>query len=88
MHTIKGYGDTAVAECAMALMWELARGIARMDREMRKGAWLRTESMQLTGKTLGLIGFGGIGAEMARMAQRHRHARARLEPDAEDATAT
>ena len=68
VHTIKGYGDTAVAECAMALMWESARGIARMDREMRKGAWLRTESMQLTGKTLGLIGFGGIGAEVARMA--------------------
>jgi D-3-phosphoglycerate dehydrogenase len=68
VHIIKGYGDTAVAECAMALMWESARGIARMDREMRKGAWLRTESMQLTGKTLGIIGFGGIGADMARMA--------------------
>lgn len=68
VHIIKGYGDTAVAECAMALMWESARGIARMDREMRKGEWLRTESMQLTGKTLGIIGFGGIGAEMARMA--------------------
>jgi D-3-phosphoglycerate dehydrogenase / 2-oxoglutarate reductase len=68
VHIIKGYGDTAVAECAMALMWESARGIARMDREMRKGNWLRTESMQLTGKTLGLIGFGGIGAEVARMA--------------------
>lgn len=68
VHIIKGYGDTAVAECAMALMWESARGIARMDREMRKGEWLRTESMQLTGKTLGLIGYGGIGAEVARMA--------------------
>jgi D-3-phosphoglycerate dehydrogenase len=68
VHIIKGYGDTAVAECAMALMWESARGIARMDREMRKGSWLRTESMQLTGKTLGIIGFGGIGADMARMA--------------------
>lgn len=68
VHTIKGYGDTAVAECAMALMWEAARGLARMDREMRDGRWLRTESMQLTGKTLGLIGFGGIAAEVARMA--------------------
>jgi D-3-phosphoglycerate dehydrogenase / 2-oxoglutarate reductase len=68
VHTIKGYGDTAVAECAMALMWESARGIARMDRGMRNGEWLRTESMQLTGKTLGLVGFGGIAAEVARMA--------------------
>lgn len=68
VHIIKGYGDTAVAECAMALMWEAARGIAHMDREMRAGHWLRTEGMQLTGKTLGLIGYGGIAAEMARMA--------------------
>lgn len=68
VHIIKGYGDTAVAECAMALMWESARGIARMDLEMRNGVWLRTEGMQLTGKTIGLIGVGGIGAEVARMA--------------------
>src|SRR4051795_10024704 len=68
VHLIKGYGDTAVAECAIALMWEAARGIARMDREMRAGNWLREDAMQLTGKTLGLIGFGGIAAEVARIA--------------------
>jgi D-3-phosphoglycerate dehydrogenase len=68
VHLIKGYGDTAVAECAIALMWEAARGIARMDREMRAGNWLREDAMQLTGKTLGLIGFGGIAKEVARIA--------------------
>jgi D-3-phosphoglycerate dehydrogenase / 2-oxoglutarate reductase len=68
VHLIKGYGDTAVAECAIALMWEGARGIAKMDREMRVGNWLREDGMQLTGKTLGLIGFGGIAAEVARIA--------------------
>jgi D-3-phosphoglycerate dehydrogenase len=68
VHLIKGYGDTAVAECAIALMWAAARGIARMDREMRAGNWLREDGMQLTGKTLGLIGFGGIAAEVARIA--------------------
>jgi D-3-phosphoglycerate dehydrogenase len=68
VHLIKGYGDTAVAECAIALMWEAARGVARMDREMRAGNWLREDAMQLTGKTLGLIGFGGIAAEVARIA--------------------
>jgi D-3-phosphoglycerate dehydrogenase len=68
VHLIKGYGDTAVAECAIALMWEAARGIAQMDREMRAGNWLREDGMQLTGKTLGLIGFGGIAAEVARIA--------------------
>jgi len=68
VHLIKGYGDTAVAECAIALMWAAARGIAAMDREMRAGNWLREDGMQLTGKTLGLIGFGGIAAEVARIA--------------------
>jgi D-3-phosphoglycerate dehydrogenase / 2-oxoglutarate reductase len=69
VHLIKGYGDTAVAECAIALMWSAARGISRMDREMHAGNWLREDGMQLTGKTLGLIGFGGIAAEVARIAQ-------------------
>ena len=68
VHLIKGYGDPAVAECAIALMWSGARGITRMDREMRAGNWLREDGMQLTGKTLGLIGFGGIAAEVARIA--------------------
>src|SRR3954469_24147822 len=68
VHLIKGYGDTAVAECAIALMWAAARGLAQMDREMRAGNWLRDDGMQLAGKTLGLIGFGGIAAEVARIA--------------------
>jgi D-3-phosphoglycerate dehydrogenase len=68
VHTIKGYGDTAVAECAIALMWASAKGFGEMDRGMREGNWLRREAVQLTGKTLGLIGFGGIAAEAARMA--------------------
>ncbi len=68
VHLIKGYGDTAVAECAIALMWAAARGLAAMDRGMRAGNWLRDDAMQLSGKTLGLIGFGGIAAETARIA--------------------
>ncbi len=69
VHTIKGYGDVAVAEHAVALMFAAARGLAVMDRQMRAGAWQRMEGMELRGKTLGLIGFGGIGAEVARIAQ-------------------
>jgi D-3-phosphoglycerate dehydrogenase len=68
VHIIKGYGDTAVAEHAIALMWAAARGLAIMDGGMRRGEWIRTEGMQLTGKTLGLLGFGGIAAEVARIA--------------------
>jgi D-3-phosphoglycerate dehydrogenase len=68
VHIIKGYGDTAVAEHSIALMWAAARGLAQMDRGMRAGNWIRTEGMELTGKTLGLLGFGGIAAEVARIA--------------------
>jgi D-3-phosphoglycerate dehydrogenase / 2-oxoglutarate reductase len=68
VHIIKGYGDTAVAECAIALMWASAKGFTRMDRGMRAGQWLPIEGVQLTGKTLGLVGFGGIAAETARIA--------------------
>jgi D-3-phosphoglycerate dehydrogenase / 2-oxoglutarate reductase len=68
VHIIKGYGDTAVAEHSIALMWAAARGLARMDGGMRAGNWIRTEGMELTGKTIGLLGFGGIAAEVARIA--------------------
>jgi D-3-phosphoglycerate dehydrogenase len=68
VHIIKGYGDIAVAEHTIALMWSAARGLARMDRGMRAGQWIRTEGLELTGKTIGLIGFGGIAAEVARIA--------------------
>jgi D-3-phosphoglycerate dehydrogenase len=68
VHTIRGYGDTAVAEMTIALMWAAAKGLCQMDSGIRTGGWPRTEGVQLTGKTLGIIGFGGIAAEAARLA--------------------
>lgn len=67
VHTIKGYGDTAVAEHTVALIFAAARDVARMDREVRSGVWTPQEGVQLLGKTLGVIGLGGIGAEVARI---------------------
>lgn len=69
VHTIKGYGDIAVAEHTMALIFACCRDLARMDRAVRAGTWDPVESTQLNGKTLGLIGLGGIGREVARMAR-------------------
>jgi D-3-phosphoglycerate dehydrogenase len=69
VHTIKGYGDTAVAEQTIALMMAACRDLARMDRGIRAGVWQPTEGVQLFGKTLGIIGLGGIGAEVARIAK-------------------
>ena len=69
VHIIKGYGDTAVAEHTIALMFDCARDIARMDRTLRAGTWKPLEGMQLLGKRLGIIGLGGIGSETARIAK-------------------
>ena len=69
VHTIKGYGDIAVAEHAIALLLACARDIARMDRAVRSGTWAPLEGVQLRGKTLGIIGLGGIGREVARIAK-------------------
>ena len=67
VHTIKGYGDTAVAEHTVALMMAACRDVARMDREVRSGHWRPREGVQLARKTLGVIGLGGIGSEVARI---------------------
>ena len=67
VHLIRGYGDTAVAEHTVALMFAAARDLARMDRAVRAGTWTPLEGMQLQGKTLGVIGLGGIGREVARI---------------------
>jgi D-3-phosphoglycerate dehydrogenase len=69
VHTIKGYGDTAVAEHTIALMFACCRGVAWMDRAVRAGTWEPLEGMQLTGKTIGVIGLGGIGLEVVRIAR-------------------
>ena len=67
--TIRNYGDTAVAEHAIALMFAACRDIAAMDREVRAGTWVPQGGLQLLGKTLGVIGLGGIGSEVLRIGQ-------------------
>jgi D-3-phosphoglycerate dehydrogenase / 2-oxoglutarate reductase len=67
--TIRNYGDTAVAEHAIALMFAACRDIAAMDREVRAGTWVPHGGLQLLGKTLGVIGLGGIGSEVLRIGQ-------------------
>ena len=66
--TISGYGDTTVAEHAMGLVFAAARYIATMHGIVRGGGWRPMQGMELRGKTLGIVGLGGIGAEMARLA--------------------
>lgn len=57
----------AVAEHTMGLMLSLARNIAHADQSMKDGQWNKSAFLGtgLAGKTLGLIGFGRIGREVA-----------------------
>ncbi len=59
-----GYGDRSVAEHAVALMFAAARRVASMDRAIRQGHWEPRNGVELAGKTLGVIGTGGIGKVM------------------------
>ena len=67
--SIAGYGDTTVAEHAMGLVFAAARHIGTMHGSVRTGGWRPMQGMELRGKTLGIVGLGGIGREMARIAQ-------------------
>lgn len=61
---------TAVAELTMGLMLSIVREIARADASMKAGKWLKKEfeGAELSGKTLGVLGFGRIGAAVAKRA--------------------
>jgi len=61
----------AVAELTFGLLLALAREIPRADSAMKQGQWLKKEfeGVELNGKTLGILGMGHIGAEVARRAR-------------------
>ncbi|MEN6571344.1 MAG: hydroxyacid dehydrogenase [Anaerolineaceae bacterium] len=62
--------SVAVAELTMGLMLSEIREIARADAGLKSGKWLKKEleGTELMGKTLGIIGFGRIGAAVAKRA--------------------
>jgi D-3-phosphoglycerate dehydrogenase len=66
-----GGNAVAAAEHTLALMFALARRVAAADASLKRGQWSRSAYIgtELTGKTLGLIGLGRVGSEVARRAQ-------------------
>lgn len=60
----------AVAELTLGLMLAVVREIPRADATMKAGQWIKKEleGRELWRKTLGVIGFGRIGSEVARRA--------------------
>src|SRR5215467_5216171 len=65
-----GGNSVAAAEHALALMFALVRRVSAADASMKRGEWRRGAYVgsELTGKTLGLVGFGRVGGEVARRA--------------------
>ena len=63
-------GRTApvVAEHMIGLMFAVAKRAAFFTSELKRGAWTRMNNIMLQGKTLGIVGLGSIGTEMARLA--------------------
>jgi phosphoglycerate dehydrogenase-like enzyme len=61
-----GANAVAVAELALALMLALARRVAEGDRLVRGGGWAPLPGVQLAGRTVGLLGLGAVGTEVAR----------------------
>lgn len=57
----------AVAELTLGYALDLMRQISRMDRELRSGVWKKRMGNTLSGKRLGIIGFGRIGRAVAKV---------------------
>src|SRR5579859_610017 len=66
-----GANAVAVAEHTMAMMLALARHLCRADALMHAGKWEKKslQGTELRGKTLGIVGLGKIGLEVARRAR-------------------
>ena len=66
---VPGGNARCVAELAFCFMLDLAHQATRMHMDMAAGAWKRRMGSEVTGKTLGIVGFGHIGQDMARLAK-------------------
>jgi len=74
---VPAYSTPSVAQHVFALLLELSRGVGRHAALVREGTWCRsadfafwqTPQVELAGKTLGIVGFGGIGRAVARIAR-------------------
>ncbi len=66
-----GSSATSVAEHIIGLMLALARNISSCSQRVRNGAWPKAEcvGIELCGKTLGIVGYGCTGKELAKRAR-------------------
>ncbi len=73
---IPAYSTASVAQLTIALLLEICMRVGDHSRAVREGAWVKSEDftftlaplMELSGKTMGIIGFGAIGQAVADIA--------------------
>ena len=73
----QGYGTASVAQHSLTLMLALATSLIRYDRAVTQGRWQQASQfcfldypiIELSGKTLGIVGYGELGQEVGRLAQ-------------------
>ncbi len=65
----RGIFDTPAAEHTLAVMLSFSRGMIELIRSQNRNHWNRVQVRDLQGATLGVIGLGSIGREIARMAK-------------------
>ncbi|AXQ21044.1 2-hydroxyacid dehydrogenase [Acinetobacter wuhouensis] len=73
----QGYGTSAVAQHTLTLMLALATSLLKYDRAVKQGEWntspifclLDFPIVELSGKTLGIIGYGELGKAVAKLAE-------------------
>ena len=66
---VPGGNTRCVSELAFSFMLDLAHKVVQMHSDMVGGSWRGRKGGEITGKTLGLIGFGNIAQDMAKLAQ-------------------
>jgi D-3-phosphoglycerate dehydrogenase len=68
---VPGGNTTAAAEHTMALLLALCRNVLQSNSSLGRGEWRRDDflGIQLSGKTLGIVGLGKVGSRVARQSQ-------------------
>lgn len=74
---VPGYGTDAVAQHTFALLLELSNQVGRHAASVRSGDWSRSKDFcysfqtihELSGKTIGVVGYGAIGMKVAEIAR-------------------
>jgi len=62
-----GTNKLGVAELAVSFMLDLCRNVHFTSSKLKNGTWLKNGGVQLSGKTVGIIGMGNIGKELVRL---------------------